>query len=150
MYDYKYGTVGAVALDKDGNLAAGTSTGGMTNKRYGRIGDSPVIGAGTYANNKSVAVSATGSGEMFIRTSAAYNVHSRYTHLGENVRKAGDAVIKEIGDIKGTGGMIILDAKGNFAFPMNSAGMHRGMIDSKGVPMTAMFGDEQLRHFKAK
>ena len=80
MYDYKYGTVGAVALDKDGNLAAGTSTGGMTNKRYGRIGDSPVIGAGTYANNKSVAVSATGSGEMFIRTSAAYNVHSRYTH----------------------------------------------------------------------
>ena len=150
MYDYKYGTVGAVALDKDGNLAAGTSTGGMTNKRYGRIGDSPVIGAGTYANNKSVAVSATGSGEMFIRTSAAYNVHSRYTHLGENVQKAGDAVIKEIGDIKGTGGMIILDAKGNFAFPMNSAGMHRGMIDSKGVPMTAMFGDEQLRHFKAK
>lgn len=87
---------------------------------------------------------------MFIRTSAAYNVHSRYTHLGENVQKAGDAVIKEIGDIKGTGGMIILDAKGNFAFPMNSAGMHRGMIDSKGVPMTAMFGDEQLRHFKAK
>ena len=150
MYDYKYGTVGAVALDKDGNLAAGTSTGGMTNKRYGRIGDSPVIGAGTYANNKSVAVSATGSGEMFIRTSAAYNVHSRYTHLGENVQKAGDAVIKEIGDIKGTGGMIILDAKGNFAFPMNSGGMHRGMIDSKGVPMTAMFGDEQLRHFKAK
>lgn len=150
MYDYKYGTVGAVALDKDGNLAAGTSTGGMTNKRYGRIGDSPVIGAGTYANNKSVAVSATGSGEKFIRTSAAFNVHSRYTHLGENVQKAGDAVIKEIGDIKGTGGMIILDAKGNFAFPMNSAGMHRGMIDSKGVPMTAMFGDEQLRHFKAK
>ncbi len=148
--EYKYGTVGAVALDKDGNLAAGTSTGGMTNKRYGRIGDSPVIGAGTYANNKSVAVSATGSGEMFIRTSAAYNVHSRYTHLGENVQKAGDAVIKEIGDIKGTGGMIILDAKGNFAFPMNSGGMHRGMIDSKGVPMTAMFGDEQLRHFKAK
>ena len=85
MYDYKYGTVGAVALDKHGNLAAGTSTGRMTNKRYGRLGDSPVIGAGTYANNKSVAVSATGTGEMFICTPAAYNVHARYIYQNADV-----------------------------------------------------------------
>lgn len=148
MYDYKYGTVGAVALDKDGNLAAGTSTGGMTNKRFGRVGDSPVIGAGTYANNDTVAVSATGSGEMFIRTSAAFNVHSHIKLAGEDIKTAGDAVIKEISEIDGTGGMILLDPKGNFAFSMNSKGMHRGMIGPDGVPMTAMFGDEELRHFK--
>ena len=148
MYDYKYGTVGAVALDKNGNLAAGTSTGGMTNKRYGRVGDSPVVGAGTYANNQTVAVSATGSGEMFIRTSAAFNVHANIKYAGKNLSKAGEDVIKEIGEINGTGGMILLDPKGNYAFPMNSKGMHRGTIGPDGVPMTAMFGDEKLRHFK--
>lgn len=148
MYDYKYGTVGAVALDKHGNLAAGTSTGGMTNKRFGRVGDSPVIGAGTYANNETVAVSATGSGEMFIRTSAAFNVHANMKYAGKSLDEAGKAVIKEIGDIKGTGGMILLDPKGNYSFPMNSGGMHRGTIGPDGIPMTAMFGDEELRHFK--
>ena len=150
MYDYKYGTVGAVALDKDGNIAAGTSTGGMTNKRFGRVGDSPIIGAGTYANNDTVAVSCTGSGEMFIRTSAAYNVHAHYKLLGQDVQKAGDAAIAEVGAIKGTGGMIILDAKGNFAFPMNSLGMYRGTIGKDGVPMTAIFADEELKNIDVK
>lgn len=150
MYDYKYGTVGAVALDKDGNIAAGTSTGGMTNKRFGRVGDSPIIGAGTYANNETVAVSCTGSGEMFIRTSAAYNVHAHYKLLGQDVQKAGDAAIAEVGAIKGSGGMIILDAKGNFAFPMNSAGMYRGTISKDGVPMTAIFADEELKNVDVK
>ena len=150
MYDYKYGTVGAVALDKDGNIAAGTSTGGMTNKRFGRVGDSPIIGAGTYANNETVAVSCTGSGEMFIRTSAAYNVHAHYKLLGQDVQKAGDAAIAEVGAIKGTGGMIILDAKGNFAFPMNSLGMYRGTIGKDGVPMTAIFADEELKNIDVK
>ena len=148
MYDYKYGTVGAVAVDKHGNIAAATSTGGMTNKRYGRVGDSPIIGAGTYANNKTVGVSATGSGEMFIRTSAAHNVHTYYRYVDADVQKAGEAAIKEVGEIGGTGGLIIMDQKGHYAFPMNSAGMHRGMIDEKGVPYTAMYGDERLRQFK--
>ena len=143
MYDYKFGTVGAVALDKHGNLAAATSTGGMTNKRFGRIGDSPIIGAGTYANNDTVAVSATGSGEMFIRTSAAYNVSVHYKYEGPDVQKAGEAAIKDVGAIGGTGGLIILDRKGHYAFPMNSAGMHRGTIGPDGKPMTAMYGKEK-------
>ena len=146
----KMGTVGAVALDSRGNLAAATSTGGMTNKRFGRVGDSPIIGAGTYANNETVAVSCTGSGEMFIRTSAAYNVHAHYKLLGQDVQKAGDAAIAEVGAIKGSGGMIILDAKGNFAFPMNSAGMYRGTISKDGVPMTAIFADEELKNVDVK
>ena len=150
MYDYKFGTVGAVALDKHGNLAAATSTGGMTNKRFGRIGDSPIIGAGTYANNDTVAVSATGSGEMFIRTSAAYNVSVHYKYEGPDVQKAGEAAIKDVGAIGGTGGLIILDRKGQYAFPMNSAGMHRGTIGPDGKAMTAMYGTEKLREYKAK
>lgn len=150
MYDYKYGTVGAVALDKHGNLAAATSTGGMTNKRFGRVGDSPIVGAGTYANNQTVAVSATGSGEMFIRTSAAHNVHTLYKYVSQDVQKAGDAAIKEVGEIGGSGGLIILDAKGNYAFPMNSKGMHRGTIGPDGKPMTAMYGTEKLRHYSGK
>lgn len=150
MYDYKYGTVGAVALDKHGNLAAATSTGGMTNKRFGRVGDSPIVGAGTYANNQTVAVSATGSGEMFIRTSAVHNVHTLYKYVSQDVQKAGDAAIKEVGEIGGSGGLIILDAKGNYAFPMNSKGMHRGTIGPDGKPMTAMYGTEKLRHYSSK
>lgn len=150
MYDYKYGTVGAVALDKHGNLAAATSTGGMTNKRFGRVGDSPIVGAGTYANNQTVAVSATGSGEMFIRTSAAHNVHTLYKYVSQDVQRAGDAAIKEVGEIGGSGGLIILDAKGNYAFPMNSKGMHRGTIGPDGKPMTAMYGTEKLRHYSSK
>lgn len=150
MYDYKYGTVGAVALDKHGNLAAATSTGGMTNKRFGRVGDSPIVGAGTYANNQTVAVSATGSGEMFIRTSAAHNVHTLYKYVSQDVQKAGDVAIKEVGELGGSGGLIILDAKGNYAFPMNSKGMHRGTIGPDGKPMTAMYGTEKLRHYTGK
>lgn len=121
IYDYKYGTVGAMALDKHGNLAAGTSTGRMTNKRYGRLGDSPVIGAGTYANNKSVAVSATGTGEMFIRTPAAYNVHARYIYQNADVKKAGEDVMKEIGEIDGMGGM------------------RCGTVGPEGISLMAMF-----------
>lgn len=127
----KIGTVGAVALDHDGNLAAGTSTGGMTNKKYGRIGDSPIIGAGTYANQE-VAVSCTGWGEFYIRTVAAYNLASRIKLQQKTVREASEETIAEIGDIGGTGGLIALDRHGNYAAPFNTSGMYRGMITAEG------------------
>src|SRR5213082_3104519 len=115
----KHGTVGAVALDRDGNLAAGTSTGGTTNKQYGRVGDSPIIGAGTYAANDSVAVSATGTGEFFIRWTVAYDIAALVKYKGMTVQQAGDEVIhRKLEAVKGAeGGAIILDAKGNFAMP---------------------------------
>lgn len=150
MYDYKYGTVGVVALDKHGNLAAATSTGGMTNKRFGRVGDSSIVGAGIYANNQTIAVSATSSGEMFIRTSAAHNVHTPYKYVSQDAQKASDATIKEVVEFGGSGGLIILDAKGNYAFLMNSKGMHRGTIGPDGKPMTTMYGIEKLRHYSGK
>jgi len=143
FYDEKYGTVGAVALDQYGNLAAATSTGGMTNKRYGRVGDSPIIGAGTYANNASVAVSATGSGEKFIRTSAAYQIAARVTYRGESLDEAGKATLDEIAALDGSGGFIILNAKGEYATPFNSKGMYRGTIGADGKPEVAIYGDEQ-------
>lgn len=142
LYDEKYGTVGAVALDQYGNLAAATSTGGMTNKRYGRVGDSPIIGAGTYANNKSVAVSATGSGEKFIRTSGAYQIAARVAYLKQSLNDAGNATLDEIAAIDGSGGFIILNAKGEYAMPFNSKGMYRGTIGSDGKPEVAIYGDE--------
>src|SRR5437773_5492109 len=118
------GTVGAVALDQAGNLAAGTSTGGTTNKRWGRIGDSPIIGAGTYAENESVAVSCTGVGEYFIRWTAAHDIAALYKYRGMSVEAAGNEVINhKLKDNNGEGGAIILDAKGNFAMPFNSEGM---------------------------
>jgi beta-aspartyl-peptidase (threonine type) len=124
----KYGTVGAVALDAEGNLAAGTSTGGMLMKRYGRIGDAPVIGAGTYADNKSCAVSATGWGEYFIRLAVAHEICAQVAHAGKTVGEAADAVIMgELERAGGDGGVIVLDAKGDFAMTFNSEGMFRGV-----------------------
>ncbi len=129
----KYGTVGAAALDKDGNIAAGTSTGGMTNKRWGRIGDSPVIGAGTYADNKTCAVSCTGHGEYFIRHVAAYSVSALMEYKELSLDKAANEVIFEkLYKNGGSGGLIAIDQKGNISMPFNSAGMFRGFVDEKG------------------
>jgi len=130
--DEKFGTVGCVALDKAGNLAAGTSTGGMTNKKFGRVGDSPIIGAGNYANNETAAISCTGWGEFYIRTSAAFNVSARMKYGNENVASASKAVIDEIGKLGGDGGMIALDAHGNVAMPFNTEGMYRGTVTEDG------------------
>ena len=130
----KFGTVGAVAVDKNGNLAAGTSTGGMTNKKYGRVGDAPIIGAGTYAENESCAVSATGHGEFFIRWTVAHDIAALVKYKGMSVKEAGDEVIhKKLAPVKGEGGVIILDPQGNFAMPFNSEGMYRGWIGGDGV-----------------
>jgi len=140
--DHKYGTVGAVALDTHGNLAAGTSTGGTSNKMYGRVGDSPIIGAGTYADNDSVAVSCTGTGEFFIRWSVAHEISSLYKYKSMTVQQAGDAVIHgELDPVKGDGGAIVLDRKGNFAFPFNTEGMYRGWIGDDGVPHVLIYKD---------
>ncbi len=128
----KHGTVGAVALDQAGNLAAGTSTGGMTNKEFGRIGDSPIIGAGTYANNKTCAVSCTGDGEYFIREAVAHDVSAMMEYKGLSVQDAAQAAIDKVGKIGGTGGLIALDHAGNFAMPFNTSGMYRGTVDAEG------------------
>lgn len=138
QYDNKYGTVGAVALDRNGNLAAATSTGGMTNKRFGRIGDSPIIGAGTYANER-VAVSCTGWGEFFIRGVAAYDVAARLTYGNVPLAEAASAVIAKIGTMGGNGGMIALDSSGNVAMPFNTAGMYRGAITESGEIEIAIY-----------
>jgi len=137
--DEKHGTVGAVALDRQGNLAAGTSTGGLTNKRYGRVGDTPVIGAGTYADNRSVAVSATGTGEMFIRTAAAFNTASQVRLLGKPVADAADIALAEIAAIGGEGGLIVLNAKGEYAMRFNTRGMFRGVIHDEGIARVEIF-----------
>jgi beta-aspartyl-peptidase (threonine type) len=140
--DEKRGTVGAVALDRHGNLAAGTSTGGLANKRFGRVGDSPVIGAGTYADNRSVAVSATGAGEIFIRTVAAFNTAAqvRLQHLP--ITEAADNTLAEIAAIGGDGGLIVLDTKGNHAMRFNTRGMFRGTIGGDGVVHVSIFSDK--------
>ncbi|SJZ48763.1 beta-aspartyl-peptidase (threonine type) [Chitinophaga eiseniae] len=130
--DNKFGTVGAVALDKQGNLAAATSTGGMTNKKYGRVGDSPVIGAGTYANNNTVAVSCTGWGEYYIRNVVAYDLSALIEYKGLSVQDAGKTVIKKVGDMGGDGGLIALDKNGNMAMPFNTEGMYRGAVTKDG------------------
>ncbi|PTR17008.1 beta-aspartyl-peptidase (threonine type) [Nitrosospira sp. Nsp2] len=137
--DKKRGTVGAVALDRRGNLAAGTSTGGLTNKRFGRVGDSPIIGAGTYADNRSVAVSATGSGEMFIRTCAAFNTAAQMRLLHLPIIEAADNALAEVAAIGGDGGLIVLDAKGNYAMRFNTRGMFRGTIGSDGIARVEIF-----------
>ncbi|GAB1720897.1 MAG: asparaginase [Nitrosospira sp.] len=138
--DEKHGTVGAVALDHHGNLAAGTSTGGLTNKRFGRVGDSPIIGAGTYADNRSVAVSATGSGEMFIRTCAAFNTAAQVRLLHRPITEAADNALREVAAIGGDGGLIVLDAKGNHAMRFNTSGMFRGTIGGDGIAQVKIFG----------
>ena len=122
----KHGTVGCVALDKHGNLAAGTSTGGLTNKRWGRVGDSPIIGAGTYANNQTCAVSGTGQGEYFIRGNVAYDVSAIMEYKGKSVGEAAQNVIRKLSDMGGNGGIITMDSKGDISMPFNTAGMYRG------------------------
>ncbi|MDE2388175.1 MAG: isoaspartyl peptidase/L-asparaginase [Betaproteobacteria bacterium] len=140
--DEKHGTVGAVALDRYGNLAAGTSTGGLTNKRYGRVGDSPIIGAGTYADNRSVAVSATGSGEMFIRTAAAFNTAAQVQLQQIPLAEAADNTLTEVTALGGDGGLIVLDAQGRFAMRFNTSGMFRGSIGGDGIARTGIFPDD--------
>ena len=138
--DFKYGTVGAVALDKNGNLFAGTSTGGMTAKRWGRIGDSPVIGAGTFADNDSCAVSATGHGEYFIRYQVASDICARVKYQGKAIAQANDEVInKVLMPVGGTGGVIIVDADGNVAMPFNTVGMYRASKQSSGKQSVAIY-----------
>ena len=140
-----FGTVGAVALDNQGKLAAGTSTGGMTNKRYGRVGDSPIIGAGTYASDQ-CAVSGTGWGEYYIRLSVAHEICARMKYLKETPAQAGDEVIvKHIPELGGDGGGIVLSADGKAAFPFNTEGMYRGWIGADGVPHVAIFADEKIK-----
>jgi len=137
-----FGTVGAVALDAQGHLAAGTSTGGMTDKRWGRVGDSPIIGAGTYANS-GCAVSGTGWGEFYIRTVAAHAICMRVTQMRVPLRRAAAEVInQEIPSMGGNGGAIALDANGTVAMPFNTDGMYRGWIGADGVPHVAIYGDE--------
>ncbi|WP_341501285.1 isoaspartyl peptidase/L-asparaginase [Gallaecimonas sp. GXIMD4217] len=139
--DYKYGTVGAVALDGHGNLAAGTSTGGMTGKRWGRIGDSPVIGAGTYAENGVCAVSATGHGEYFIRYNASADICARIRYQGKEADQAGrEVILDRIGRAGGSGGVIIIDGKGNIAMPFNTQGMYRASHSSRGGRQVAIYG----------
>lgn len=136
----KLGTVGAVALDKDGNIAAGTSTGGMTNKRYGRIGDVPVIGAGTYAENGVCGISATGHGEYFIRYVVAHDIAARIKYTKQNIQKAANDVIAELKANGGLGGVIGLDAQGNVVMPFNTKGMFRGYISLYGEPVVGLYG----------
>ena len=124
----KIGTVGAVACDFAGNLAAATSTGGMTNKKFGRIGDTPIIGAGTYADNRTCAVSCTGHGEFFMKTLAAYDVSARMKYKNLNLETAANEVIENLREIGGEGGLIAVDALGNVALPFNSDGMYRGFV----------------------
>lgn len=129
----KFGTVGCVALDKEGNLAAGTSTGGMTNKRWGRIGDSPIIGAGTYANNNTCAVSSTGWGEYFIRAMVAHDISALMEYKGMSLKEAAHEVIqKKLPDLGGDGGIIAVDNMGNIALEFNTAGMYRATMNDKG------------------
>ena len=141
--DYKFGTVGVAVLDTMGNLVAGTSTGGMTGKRWGRIGDAPVIGAGTYANNASCAVSATGHGEYFIRHTVARDVCARMELAGESLSQAADEVVnKTLVKAGGDGGIIAVDAKGNVALTFNTPGMYRASINASGEKVVGIFGDD--------
>ena len=142
--DNKFGTVGAVALDKNGNLAAGTSTGGMTYKKYGRVGDVPVIGAGTYANNATCAVSATGWGEYFIRLSVAKDISSMMEYKNLTVQEAADEVIqKKLPNLGGNGGVIAIDQKGNIGISFNTSGMYRAYIDDNGKPVVEIYGEKK-------
>ncbi len=140
MKDKKFGTVGAVACDQYGNIAAATSTGGMTNKKYGRIGDSPIIGAGTYANNKTCAISCTGHGEPFIRAVAAHDVNALMEYKGLSLQDAMHEVVHhKLMDLNGEGGMIGVDSNGNTAISFNSAGMYRAMKNSEGESFVGIY-----------
>ena len=141
--DYKFGTVGVVVLDSKGNLVAGTSTGGMTGKRWGRIGDAPVIGAGTYADNRSCAVSATGHGEYFIRHTVARDICARMQFAGQGLNEAAEAVIMdELVVAGGDGGIVAVDAGGEVAMVFNTPGMYRASVSGSGVKSIGIFGDE--------
>jgi len=140
----KFGTVGAVALDKAGNIAAGTSTGGMTNKRWKRIGDTPIIGAGTYADNNSCGVSATGHGEFFIRAAVAYSICARMEFQGISLEEAADAVVmQKLVKMGGEGGIVSLDKNGNIAMTFNTEGMYRGYVKDGTEPVTFIYKDEK-------
>jgi len=159
--DHKFGTVGAVALDQKGNLAAGTSTGGMTGKRWGRVGDAPVIGAGTYADNRSCAVSATGWGEYFIRVGVAHEICARLRAFEEITaleieggpmpaefpviapQKIADAVMADVAELGGDGGVILVTPRGQAIFSFNTTGMYRGRATSEGLNEVAIFGGEE-------
>jgi L-asparaginase / beta-aspartyl-peptidase len=134
-----HGTVGAVALDKSGNLAAATSTGGYTGKMAGRVGDSPIIGAGTWADNQACAVSGTGHGEVFMRTCLAFNVAARIRYLREALPRSAAHALRQIKRLGGDGGLVAIDRRGNIAMPYNSAGMHRASISSSSRPYIATF-----------
>ncbi len=135
----RHGTVGAVALDRNGNLAAATSTGGNTNKRPGRIGDTPLIGAGTYANNKTCAVSATGDGEFFIRAVAAHDLSALMEYREMSLGAAAQAALDKVAALGGTGGLIAIDRRGNIALPFNTNGMYRGFVDVDGQVFVAIY-----------
>lgn len=138
--DTKFGTVGAVACDKEGSIAAATSTGGMTNKRFGRVGDSPMIGAGNYANNKTCAVSCTGSGEYFIRAVVAYDVSCLMEYKGMSLTDAANEVIhKRLSELGGDGGLIAIDNQGNMVMPFNTEGMYRAWKSSNGATEIAIY-----------
>ncbi|HEV2080511.1 MAG TPA: isoaspartyl peptidase/L-asparaginase [Allosphingosinicella sp.] len=139
--DMKYGTVGAVALDLAGHVAAATSTGGVTGKRWGRVGDSPVIGAGTYADDRACAVSATGAGEYFLRLAAAHEICARIRLGGEDAQAAADAVIAELGELGGSGGVIVASPGGEAVWSFNTVGMYRGRASAEGSEV-AIYGDE--------
>lgn len=139
--DLKYGTVGAVALDTKGHVAAATSTGGITGKRWGRIGDSPMIGAGTYADDRACAISATGAGEFFIRAGVAHEICARIRLGGDGVQEAADAVMEEVRALGGTGGVIVVTPQGAGAYSFNTPGMYRGQASPEGRSV-AIYGDE--------
>ena len=138
----KWGTVGCVALDRDGNLAAGTSTGGMTNKKFGRVGDSPIIGAGMYASNASCAVSATGHGEYFIRIGVARDIAAQMEYKGARLADAARATLGKVAQLGGDGGVIGIDRDGNVAMPFNTPGMYRGFRLSTGAGAIEIFGEK--------
>lgn len=148
--DENYGTVGAVACDSNGNVAAATSTGGMTNKKFGRVGDSPIIGAGTWADNATCAVSSTGHGEYFIRSVAAYDVHALMSYRDLSLRDAARMTIHKhltgvaAGESEAAGGLIAVDAEGNIALPFNSPGMYRAWKDAEGEGMGIFTGDTKV------
>ena len=135
----RFGTVGAVALDKNGNLAAGTSTGGMTNKKFGRVGDAPIIGAGTFANNESCAVSATGYGEYFIRLGVARDISTQMEYRALPVQQAADSALEKVKKLGGDGGVIAIDKFGNIGISFNSEGMYRAYIDGNGKPVVEIY-----------
>ena len=140
--DSKFGTVGCVALDKAGNLAAGTSTGGMTNKKWDRIGDAPIIGAGTYANNNSCGVSATGWGEFFIRSVVAHDIAALVEYKGLDIKTAAKTVLQKVADLGGDGGVIVLDRQGNVAMEFNTAGMYRAHMNAQGKQTIRIYKDD--------